>query len=555
MLSNLAMSLRFAFGIVGKISLLHLFACAMLLALPGCRLPALCAPEAGPGLPGDFNGETTAENSAQVGLYEFFDDPILTDLLTQGLAQNQELKIRNQELQIAANQIMARRGAYFPFVTGAARGGVGRGSRYTPAGAAEDQLTYPGGGRFPSPLTNVGLSANLFWNVDIWRQLRNARDAAQQRYCEAVDSRNFLVTRLVAETAEKYYELAALDKRLVFLEQTIELQKQSLVVATAQKEAAQGTELSVQRFLAEVRKNESQRLIVRQKIIETENRINFLTGRYPQPVTRMTWDTIHLDARMVQVGIPAQLMQNRWDILAAEREVIASGLDIKVARANFYPKLVITAGVGYEAFSTRYLFDPASLVTNAAGELVAPLINKAAIRADYLSANARQIQAVYNYQRTVLMAYTEVTNAVNKVDNYRRSVDLKLEEVAALESSVTVARDLFQTPLKEEFARVEYVDVLLATRDLLEARTALLETKQQQLSGIINAYQALGGGYLLTSAGNEFTELFYVPEDAEFTEEEMVPQLPPQPAPLQPAPPAPVPDQVSAATTRLPAVR
>ncbi len=523
MLINILDPIHAIRGAVGKVSLFHLFVCIMLGILPGCRLPALSSPETGAALPGGFNGKVTAENTAQVGLYEFFDDPVLTDLLTNGLSQNLELKVRNQELQIAANQIMARRGAYFPFVSVGAGGGVGRNSRYMPLGAAEDQLTYPGGGSFPSPLTNAGLSANMFWNVDIWRQLRNARDAAQQRYCEAVESRNFLVTRLVAETAEKYYELAALDKKLEFLNQTIALQQQSLEVAKAQKEAARGTELSVQRFLAEVRKNESQRLIVRQKIIEAENRINFLTGRYPQPVSRINWDAITLDSRMVQVGFPTQLMQNRRDIRAAEREVAASGLDVRVARANFYPKLIVSAGVGYEAFNTRYLFDPEALVTNAAGQLVAPLINRAAIRAEYLNANARQLQAVYEYQRTVLNAYTEVTNAVNKVENYRQSVEIKYDEVKALEASVTVARGFFQAPLEEEFARVQYVDVLLATRDLLEARTSLLETKQQQLAGIVSAYQALGGGYLLTNSGNEFAELFYVPQEDSAPEEPSTP--------------------------------
>lgn len=202
--------------------------------------------------------------------------------------------------------------------------------------AAEDQLTYPIGGRFPDPLPNVRLSADLFWRIDIWRELRNARDAAMQRWCEAIEARNYFVTRLVAEIAENYYELAGLDKRLEFLNQTIEIQQQSLKVAKAQKEAARGTELGVQRFLAEVRKNESQRLIVRQRIIEVENRINFLVGRYPQSVDRVSWDFISLDSRALQVGVPAQPLLNRRDIRAAERELAASGLDVLVARAHFF---------------------------------------------------------------------------------------------------------------------------------------------------------------------------------------------------------------------------
>lgn len=207
----------------------------VLLAISGCRIPSLHGPEAGPVLPGDFNGVTSPDNAADIGIDEFFNEPMLTQLLHQGLAQNQELKIRNQEVEIASNEIMARRGAYLPFVTIGAGGGVGRASKFTPLGAAEEQLTYPGERHFPRPLTNSGLSANLTWQIDIWRQLRNARDAATQRYVEALESRNYFITRLVSETAESYYELAALDQRLVYLNQTIELQQKSLVVARCKR--------------------------------------------------------------------------------------------------------------------------------------------------------------------------------------------------------------------------------------------------------------------------------------------------------------------------------
>lgn len=474
-----------------------LFAGALVLVTSGCQIPKLFGPEAGQAMPSDFNGVTTAENSAAIGVYEFFNEPPLTQLIAQGLAENQELKIRNQEIQIASNEILARKGAYLPFVNVGTHGGFDRTSRYTPIGAAEDQLFYPGGRRFPDPIGSSGLSANLVWQLDIWRQLRNARDAAMHRYAEAIDTRNYFITRLIAEIADNYYELASLDQRLVYLNQTIDLQKKSLEVAKAQKAAARGTELAVQRFLAEVAKNESQKLIVQQKIIEIGNRINFLAGRFPQPVDRSAWEFINLDSQVLSVGVPAQLLQNRPDIRAAEREIAASGLDILVAKAEFYPKLTLSAGVGFEAFNPRYLFDPGSFVANAAGELVAPLINKRAIQAAYKNANARQLQAIYEYQRVVLNAFTEVINRMNKVQNYRRSVAIKQEQVQALEESVKVASDLFQGARPE----VEYMDVLFAQRDLLEAKTVLIETKQEQFSAIVNTYQALGGGYLSTAPG------------------------------------------------------
>jgi NodT family efflux transporter outer membrane factor (OMF) lipoprotein len=474
-------------------------------------------------LPDSYRGAVSEGNSADVGVIEFFDDTVLAQLLVEGLSQNQELKIRNQEIQIAYNEIMARRGAYLPFVNLGARAGIDRTSLFTPLGAAEEQLTFPGGGNFPRPLGNFRVTTDLFWQLDIWRQLRNARASAMTRYAEAVEDRNYLVTRLVADTAENYYELASLDKRLVYLDQTIELQLRSLEVARAQMQAARGTELGVQRFLGEVRKNESQRLIIRQRIIEAENRINFLVGRFPQPVERDQWDLITLDSRLLMVGMPSQLLLNRRDIRAAERELAASGLDVAVARAEFFPKVNLVAGIGYEAFNAKYLFDPGALIANAAGELTAPLINKAAIRAGYLTANARQLQAVYEYQRTVLNAFTEVVNSMAKVRNYRRSVEIKQQQVRALEQSVTVAQELFNKPIVEEFAKVEYIDILLAIRDLLDARTVLIETKQQQLSAIVRAYQALGGGYLMSNSGPALADVLCTPWDMDNPEPILTP--------------------------------
>ncbi len=194
--------------------------------------------------------------------------------------------------------------------------------------------------------------------------------------------------------------------------------------------------------------------------------------------------------------MPAALLQNRPDIRQAERNLAAAGLDVRVARANFYPKLTITSGVGYEAFNTKYLFfTPESLIYGVAGGLVAPLVNKTAIRAEYLNANAEQLRALYEYQRTTLNAFTEVINRVSKVQNYSQSIEIKKQQLASLEEAVDVADKLFQN------ARVEYMDVLFAQRDRNDARIVLIDTKREQLSAIVYAYQALGGGWRYYQGG------------------------------------------------------
>jgi multidrug efflux system outer membrane protein len=496
-------------------ALARALACSLLLLLPSCSIPPLRHADPAPALPAGFDGAAgpanapqqlpPAEpgpdhpagcdgaagpaNSAQVGIGEFFNDPLLQHLIEQGLAGNRELKILNEEVQIAKNEILGRQGAYLPFLSFESHALVDKPSFFTPLGAAEKDLEYLPGKHFPDPLPDFLLALNLSWQLDIWRELHNARDAAAQRYLAACEHRNYFVTRLVAEIAENYYSLLALDNRIETLDQTIALQEQSLKLARARREAARGTELPVQRFRAEVRKNQAEKLIIKQAIVEAENRINFLVNRFPQPVERRSAGFLDLTIHALSVGVPAQLLHNRPDIRQAEHELVAAGLDVNVARAHFFPKCDITGGVGYEAFALKYLFwTPDALLYNIAGNLTAPLINKKAIQADYKSANARQLESVYNYQRVVLNAFTEVVNRVSMVGNYSRSIEIKRQQLEALEASVDTATKLFQA------ARAEYVEVLLAQRDLLEARMVLIETKKEQLSAIVNVYQALGGG-------------------------------------------------------------
>lgn len=193
---------------------------------------------------------------------------------------------------------------------------------------------------------------------------------------------------------------------------------------------------------------------------------------------------------MVNVGLPSQLLENRPDVRKAQLELDAAKLNIKVAKANFYPSLGLKAGIGFEAFKPDFLLEsPASLLYNIAGELSAPLVNRNAIKAHYKNASAKQIQSAYDYEQTLLNAYIEVVNQLSKIDNLEKNYDLKNKQVASLDESVEISNLLFQS------ARADYMEVLLTQRDVLEAKMALIETRKDQKIAMVNLYRALGGGW------------------------------------------------------------
>lgn len=463
--------------------------------------PVAAAPIVGEGAP--------AENSARVRVEEFFQDPALSFLINEALVGNYELKILAEEIQIASNDFWGRTGDYLPFVRSAQTFGLEKLSLFTPLGVAEDRLDPIPGKPFPEWPANFIIGANITWEVDIWRQLRNARDATRLRFFATSEGRNFVVTRLVAEVSTNYYRLKALDARLEKLNDMIRLQEASLTFARAAKEAARATELAVQRFEASVRRFQSEKLIVTQQIIETENEINFLLGRYPQRVERRPGDFgafANLQLRSLNAGLPQQILQYRPDVRQAERELAATGLDIRVARVNFYPKLALAgpmgpggpfSPIGWQAFDFSNLFrTPDAMIASIAGDLVTPIINKRGIQAEYQNANARQLQALYDYQQIILRAYNEVYNRLSGVERFGKSVELKKRQVTALERSVQAAMDLFQNPRAGE--EIDYLDVLTAQTDLLEAQLDLIDTKMEQLTAVVTAYQALGGGGYLS---------------------------------------------------------
>lgn len=395
-----------------------------------------------------------------------------------------------QEIAITQNEVRAKKGEYLPFVGIGAGAGIDKTPRYTSRGASESSVEIAPGRETPDPLPDYRIAAAARWEVDIWHKLRNAKKAAVNRYLSTVEGRNFAKTTLIAEIANSYYELLALDNQLDIVKKNIDIQSNALQIVKYQKEAARVTELAVRKFEAEVFKTRSLQYDIQQKITETENKINFLLGRYPQRIPRNDDAFASLMPKAIQAGLPAQLLDNRPDIRQAELQLAATRLDVKVAKADFYPSLGISASLGYQAFNPAYLVRmPESVLFSLAGDMMAPMVNRNGIKSAYSSANARQIQAAYNYERTVLNAYVEVVNHLAKVTNMAQSYDLKAKQVQALTESIVISNDLFRS------TRADYMEVLLTQRDALESKFELVETKKQQLNAIVSIYQALGGGW------------------------------------------------------------
>ena len=456
----------------------------------GCKTTSLVPTMQTKPVPQSYTSAKDSVNSAEIKWKDFFSDKNLISLIDTALKNNLDVLITLQDIEIAKNNVRFRRGLLFPTVTVGGSASIEKTGDYTSQGAGDRSADIIPGEIVPTNLTNYFLGFQASWEVDVWGKLRNAKRAAFSRYLESVEGKNFVVTNLVAEVATTYYELLALDNQLEIIRQTIELQKNALELVKVQKEASVVTELAVKQFEAQVLNSQGMEFDVLQKITENENKLNFLLGRFPQPIVRDKASFNDQVPMQIKSGIPSQLLKNRPDIKQAELELFATKCDVKSVQAEFYPSLNITGLLGFQGFKPSYLFmTPQSLAYSLAGDLVAPLINRSAIKAEFNKAKAYQIEAMYTYQKTILNGYVEVSNELSNVNNLQKSYDQKSKEVDALTQATAISNDLFKS------ARANYIEVLLAQRDALQSKLELVDTKKQQLNSITNIYKALGGGW------------------------------------------------------------
>lgn len=430
------------------------------------------------------------EDVTKIDWRTYFNDKDLENLIDTALENNQELNIFLQEIEIAKNEIGARQGAYLPMIDLGADSSVDKPGKYTRNGAVEEQLNIEEGKSFPEPLKNYGFGLHASWEVDVWKKLRNAKESAVMNFLATIEGKNFLVTNLIAEIASNYFHLVALDRQLDILKKNIGIQENVLEIVKQEKKAARLTELALKRFEAQVFKTKSLLYDIKQEITVTENKVNFLVGRYPQPIPRTQKDFVSLFPVQLKSGIPTQLLENRADIRQAELAIRGAELDVEVARARFYPRLSISGDLGFQAYNTQKLVNaPESVIYALGANIVGPFINRMDITANYLNMDAKQTQAVKEYEKTLLNAYMEVSNQLASIKNLESSYGLRSKQVVALEESVKISNTLFLS------ARADYMEVLLTQREALESRFELIETRLKQLHAAIDAYRALGGGW------------------------------------------------------------
>ena len=440
--------------------------------LPGCSLwrhytPADSVPE---GLYGENVAAADTATIARIPWREFFTDPALQALIERGLSDNIDMKTAALRIEQAEASLLSARLSYYPSVSAAPSAGI----------ALYDFDRGSGSWQLP---------VQVSWEVDVAARLWNRKQRARTALEQAVISRRAVQTRLVAAIANQYYTLLMLDSQLEISRTTSDNWRENVRIMRAMKQAGMTNEASVAQTEANSCAIEASLYDLRRQIRTVENSLSLLTGQTPHTIARGRLEQQTLPEKLL-VGVPSQLLLNRPDVRVAELELEQAFYGVNLARAAFYPSLTLNGAAGWTSAGTA-IVNPAQFLLSLAGSLVQPLFNRGAGKAQLRIARAQQEEATAHFVQTLLTAGGEVNDALEQCLSARGKTDVRKRQIAALESAVHSTQQLMRYSDKS----YTYLEVLTSQQNLLQAQLSQVADRFEGIQGIINLYQALGGGW------------------------------------------------------------
>ncbi len=420
-----------------------------------------------------------ASDVANLAWWEQFQDPALTALVVDAVRNNKDLKIATANVEAAFAQYGITRSALFPQVDAQASATRERASRNA------GPVPLPSGGR---TFNDFSADLTLGYEIDVWGRLRRATEAARADLLASEEGRRTVVMTLVSTVAAGYIQLRALDRQLEIARQTsaslgaaARLQRVRFEQGARPESDYQQAESQYQAAAAQV--PELERLIARQ-----ENFLSVLVGRNPGQIARGRGIEA-LAFPPVPAALPSSLLERRPDILQAEQNLVAANADIGVAKAAYFPRISLTAALGFESSDLSDLLkSPSKRGTLGVGATL-PIFNAGRIRNQVAQAEAFQREALASYEKSILVGLQDVDNALIDRAKFSEAREVQAKNVAALARF----RDLAALRYRE--GATIYLEVANAEQSLFSAQLAYVAVQSQLFQSYANLYKAVGGGW------------------------------------------------------------
>ncbi|MGA9211371.1 efflux transporter outer membrane subunit [Kaistella sp.] len=416
---------------------------------------------------------------ATVSWKEIFTDPVLQKHIEKALANNLDVRVALQNINAADSYLKQSKAAYLPTLSAGPNYTFQTQSLNTQSGQLLNQRNY--GNQFD-------ITANVGWEADIWGKLKAQQKAQLASYLGTVSAHQAIKSDLVAAVASAYYQLLTFDDQKKIINETIALRNKNLETTKALKEAGTLTEVAVQQSQALVFNAESLLINIDVQIALLENTMSLLMAEPSHAIERSTISAQKMPVSLA-LGYPANLLENRPDVKAAEYNLMNAFEMTNVAKAQFYPSLRLTGSAGIASADIDQLFSASSLFANVVAGLAQPILNKRQIKTQYEISLANKEIAYLNFRRSVLTAGKEVSDALKIYESQDGFINLKKKERDAYQNSVGYSQELVN------YGMANYLEVINATVNQLTAELNISNAEYSKLDAGVELYRALGGGW------------------------------------------------------------
>lgn len=438
-------------------------------------------------LPESFRGaEIAADDSSIASLpwSDFFVEEALRPLIENALQKNNQMQLALKNIEIAQLQWTKSKWGNIPELQLGIQANSSRPSENSLTGTNLNMALSR------NHIEDYSVNLGLSWEADIWGKIKNQKKGALAQYLQTEEAQKTIQTTLIAEVAKGYYNLLMLDYQLETAKKNAALNDSTRSIIQWQFEAGQVTSLAVAQI--ESQKLNAEKLIplFEQQIAIQENALSLLTGTFPTAIERSAGLPLLPYNSQLKTGLPTALVSNRPDVKQAELALNLSNAQVGMAKADFYPSLKIGASTGLNSFETSNWFTiPASLFGTIAGGITQPLLQGKTIKTKYKIALIEREKAVINFRESVLIAVSEVSNALVSIEKLNEQQQLLQNQVQTLEKAIGKANLLYRSGL------VNYLEVISSQAQLLNSELELATSKRDLLAARVELYRSLGGGW------------------------------------------------------------
>lgn len=449
-------------------------------------MPKLALDKVSPELPETFKYTATADTASFADLEwrEFFKDPILQNLIEKGIKNNYDLQIALKQVASSQERLNQAKYLQYPDISFGVSGQISRPSKNSMNGQSLDLFLGK------SHVEDYNAAFNLSWEADIWGKIKNQQEVSRVQYLQTYEASKAIQTQVVAAIAQGYYNLLMLDKQMQVAKSNLELSKNTLDVTEKIWKGGETTSLGVQQAKARTESTELLITQLEQNIAIQENALSILVGENPDKISRTIEMSDSSLPQNISAGIPAAMVSRRPDVRQQELVLLESNSIVGIAQASMYPALRITANGGVNSFKIDNWFQiPASLFGSVLGGITQPIFQKKQLKTDLAVAKIQREKNVLAFRQSVLNAVGEVSDALVSNES------LKVQEVKASEQVTTLKDGIKSAELLYRGGMANYLEVITAQANSLQAELNLASIKRQRLSSIVDLYRALGGGW------------------------------------------------------------